>query len=68
MPNPYWENLKGIFEAALALAPDERAAYLDRVCDGNDSLRQAVQYRSTLRMAVDDEPTIGEESWVKPAL
>jgi eukaryotic-like serine/threonine-protein kinase len=41
MPN-HWENLKEIFEAAIALAPAERAEYLNRVCDGDDSLRQAV--------------------------
>ena len=38
-----WENLKEIFDATVGLAPAERAAYMDRVCDGNDSLRQAVQ-------------------------
>ena len=42
MPNPHWENLKEIFEAAIALAPDERSAYLERACHGNDSLRLAV--------------------------
>jgi len=43
MPDPHWENLKEIFEVAVALPPAERSAYLDRVCDGNDSMRQAVQ-------------------------
>ena len=42
MPNAQWENLKEIFEVAVALPPAERSAYLDRVCDGNDSLRRAV--------------------------
>ena len=42
MPKPHWENLKEIFEAAIALAPAERPDYLDHVCDGNGSLRQAV--------------------------
>jgi eukaryotic-like serine/threonine-protein kinase len=42
MDKPHWENLKAIFEAAIALAPAERAAYLDRVCDGNGLLRQTV--------------------------
>jgi eukaryotic-like serine/threonine-protein kinase len=42
MPNTHWENLKKIFEAAIALPPAERADYLNRVCDGDDSLRQAV--------------------------
>jgi len=43
MPDQHWENLKEIFHAAVALAPDERAAYLERTCSGNDSLRQAVE-------------------------
>jgi eukaryotic-like serine/threonine-protein kinase len=41
--DPYWENLKEIFHAAIALAPTERRAYLDRACDGNASLRHAVE-------------------------
>src|SRR6266540_4919094 len=41
--DPHWENLKEIFHAALALAPDERTAYLDRACDGDASLRVAVE-------------------------
>lgn len=43
MPDPQWENLKETFHAAVALPLKERAAYLDRVCDGNQSLRQAVE-------------------------
>ncbi len=43
MPNSHWEDLKEIFNAAVILSPAHREAYLDRVCDGNDSLRQAVQ-------------------------
>lgn len=43
MPDPHWESLKEIFNAAVALAPAHREAYLDRACDGNDSLRQAVE-------------------------
>ena len=43
MPDPQWENLKEIFHAAVALPLKERAAYLDEVCDGNQSLRQAVE-------------------------
>jgi hypothetical protein len=42
-PTPHWENLKEIFHAAVALAPAERGAYLDRACDANASLRQAVE-------------------------
>src|SRR5437764_596696 len=43
MPDQQWENLKEIFHAAVALAPAERHAYLDRACDGNASLRHAVE-------------------------
>src|SRR5437867_893722 len=43
MPDPHWENLKEIFHAAVALAPAERHAYLDRACDGDASLRAAVE-------------------------
>ncbi|HEX7296714.1 MAG TPA: protein kinase, partial [Pyrinomonadaceae bacterium] len=43
MPDPHWDNLKVVFHAAVALRPAERRAYLDRACDGNESLRQAVE-------------------------
>ena len=43
MPDEHWEYLKEIFHAALALAREKRAAYLDRACDGNALLRQAVE-------------------------
>src|SRR5437867_11836093 len=43
MPDQHWENLKQIFHAALALAPHERAAYLEQACDGDLSLRRAVE-------------------------
>jgi eukaryotic-like serine/threonine-protein kinase len=39
----HWENLKEIFHAAVGLTPDARTAYLDRACEGDDSLRQAVE-------------------------
>ena len=43
MPDAHWENLKEIFHEAVALAPEKRAAYLDRACDGDVSLRQAIE-------------------------
>src|SRR6266478_5440758 len=43
MPDPHWENLKEIFHAAVALAPQERALYLDRACDGDLTLRHSVE-------------------------
>jgi hypothetical protein len=36
-------NLQKIFHAAVALPAQERAAYLDHACDGDASLRQAVE-------------------------
>jgi serine/threonine protein kinase/Flp pilus assembly protein TadD len=43
MSDPHWEKLKEIFHTAVALAPGDRRAYLDRACDGNASLREAVE-------------------------
>jgi len=43
MSDPNWENLKEIFHAAVALKPDERAAYLAQACDGNAALRRSVE-------------------------
>jgi serine/threonine protein kinase len=43
MPDQQWENLKDMFHAALALAPGERPAYLDRASNGDISLRRAVE-------------------------
>ncbi len=43
MRDPHWENLKEIFHAAVALAPQERALYLDRACDGDLTLRHSVE-------------------------
>jgi chromosomal replication initiation ATPase DnaA len=43
MAGPHWENLKEIFHAAVALPSNERAAYLDKACGGDPSLRAAVE-------------------------
>ena len=43
MPDEYWENLKEIFHAALALSSQERATYLDQACNGSLSLRETVE-------------------------
>src|SRR5438876_542967 len=43
MPDPHWENLQQIFHSAIALAPHERADYLNEACDGDLTLRQAVE-------------------------
>ena len=43
MPNAQWENLKNIFHSAVVLPAHERAAYLDRACDGDPLLRRRVE-------------------------
>ena len=43
MPDPHWENLKDIFHAAVSLTPEKRAVYLERACNGDASLRQALE-------------------------
>src|SRR4026208_185892 len=42
MADSHWESRRELFDVAVALPPAKRSAYLDRVCDGNDSLRRAV--------------------------
>src|SRR4051812_19892874 len=43
MSDEHWTNLKEIFHAAVGLPSNERGAYLDKVCDGDHSLRSAVE-------------------------
>src|SRR5258705_2370119 len=43
MPDQHWENLIEILHAAAALPPDARPAYLEKACNGNQSLRRAVE-------------------------
>ena len=43
MPSQHWENLKEIFHAALGLPPQERTAYLEKVCKDDLSVRRAVE-------------------------
>src|SRR5256885_1695685 len=38
-----WQEIEEVYQAALARAGDERAAYLDSVCGGNGGLRQEVE-------------------------
>jgi len=48
MADPHWENLKEIFHAAVALAPAERGAYLDRACDANAEGSDAIMPMQTM--------------------
>ncbi len=43
MTPPPWDRVKAIFQDAAELPPAEREAFLDRACDGDLSLRQAVE-------------------------
>lgn len=43
MSDQHWKNLKEIFHGAIALPPKSRAGYLDQACNGNLSLRAAVE-------------------------
>jgi len=38
-----WHRVKELFESALERAPDERSAFLDQACDGDESLRREVE-------------------------
>ena len=38
-----WERVAELFEAALRLAPNERPAFLDEACSGQDALRKRVE-------------------------
>ena len=38
-----WQRVKELFDAALDLTPDERAALLDRACAGDEALRAEVE-------------------------
>ena len=38
-----YRQIDQIFQAALALERDQRAAYLDEVCSGDEKLRQEVE-------------------------
>jgi eukaryotic-like serine/threonine-protein kinase len=43
MPDQHWDNLKQIFHAAVALPLSARPTYLDKACEGDLSLRAAVE-------------------------
>jgi serine/threonine-protein kinase len=44
MMNPeHWERIDQLYHAALQRAPDERAAFLDQGCAGDEALRQEVE-------------------------
>ncbi len=46
-----WQQIKGVLEQALELAPEERSAFLDRSCSRDDLLRREID---TLLSASDE--------------
>ena len=43
LPAKQWPRVKELFDAAIDLPPNERAALLERACNGDDPLRQEVE-------------------------
>ncbi|HTD21277.1 MAG TPA: bifunctional serine/threonine-protein kinase/formylglycine-generating enzyme family protein [Terriglobales bacterium] len=43
MTNEQWQRAKELLHQALELAPEERAAFLDRVCSSDHSLRKEIE-------------------------
>jgi eukaryotic-like serine/threonine-protein kinase len=43
MKPEHWQQLDQLFHAALERAPEERAAFLEEVCSGDESLRKQVE-------------------------
>lgn len=69
MNSERWQKVKGIFDAAVELAPNERTGFLDESCGTDDELRSDVE---SLLAASDDadsfmeSPAIGEVADVMP--
>ena len=42
-PHDDWARLKAVFAGARALPADQRSAYLEAACDGNEALRREVE-------------------------
>jgi hypothetical protein len=43
VPNARWQQVEGLFLAAVELAPDDRAAFLDEHCEGDPELRAEIE-------------------------
>src|SRR5437870_13895666 len=42
--NPeFWEKLEELFQAAVDVAPDDRAAFVAQTCGGDDELRRELE-------------------------
>ena len=49
-----WAQVKEVLYAALELAPDQRSAYLDRICVDEPALRQEVESLILSHSQLDD--------------
>ncbi len=54
MNSERWRQIETLFEAAVARAPQERAAFLEDSCNGDDSLRREVDQLLASDQADDD--------------
>ena len=43
MNSERWQKVKGLFDAALKLAPNRRQRFLDEMCGGDAELRREVE-------------------------
>ena len=43
VPNARWQQMEGLFLAAVELAPNDRGAFLDEHCDGDPELRAEIE-------------------------
>ena len=43
MSPEHWQRIDRLFDEALDLPPDERMAFLERACDGDEALREEVE-------------------------
>src|SRR5215471_15779281 len=43
MQSERWQTCMEVFNAAVEQPPDERAAFLERSCDGNEALRRKIE-------------------------
>lgn len=54
-----WQQISGIFKSALALEPEERAAYVAAECGADESLRKEVERLIESHRRADEENFVG---------
>ena len=63
-----WDRVEAALEAALEVAPENRPALLDRLCAGDDELRQEVDSLLAAGVADDDFLELPLETFAAPYL